>query len=242
MNRRNIVAVFVALFLVAFLCMQVLVGPVAAQSGRKVETTSGDKKKKDLEAPDTAKPATTTQPTDPNAATGQDSQGPAGGLSGKPPLKKKAEQPVNGTDQDVVSLETNVVNVSVVVYNKKTGKVYTGLKRDNFKVYEDGVEQKITNFSPSEAPITNVVLLEFSKLTDRLGGDPYEYGRAEVLRPTLAFVRNFVQPHDFVSIVAYDIRPTPISDFTNDPYKLMSAVQLLFNNQPPLARRICLIH
>jgi len=230
MKHRSGVAIGLTLVLLAFVCSQFPIGRAAAQSGRKVETTSGDKKKKEMESPDKPKPAaTTTSSSDaPDAAT----QGPAGGLSGKPPLKKKGDQPIQGSDQDAISLGTNVVNVTVVVYDKKSGKIYTGLKKENFKIYEDGVEQNLSNFSPAEAPITNVVLLEFSKLTDRLGGDPYQYGRTEVLYPTLEFVKRFVQPKDFISIVAYDIRPTPISDFTNDQYKLMSAVQLLFRNEP----------
>ena len=228
MKYRSGVAIGLTVVLLAFICSQALVGPVAAQSGRKTESTSGDKKKKELESPDKPKPQQSTQPDQ----TANPTQGPAGGLSGKPPLKKKADQPIQGSDQDVISLGTNVVNVSVVVYDKKSGKIYTGLKKENFKVFEDGVEQNLTNFSPSDSPITNVVLLEFSKLTDYLGGDYMEYGRNEVLRPTLYFVRNFVQPKDFISIVAYDIRPTPITDFTSDQYKLLSAVNLLFRNEP----------
>jgi len=228
MKYRSGVAIGLIAVLMAFAFSQALVGPVAAQSGRKVESTSGDKKKKELESPDKPKPQQATQPDQ----TADPAQGPAGGLSGKPPLKKKPDQPIQGGDQDTISLGTNVVNVSVVVYDKKTGKIYTGLKKENFKIFEDGVEQNLTNFSPSDAPITNVILLEFSKLTDYLGGDYYEYGRNEVLRPTLYFVRNFVQPKDYISIVAYDIRPTPITDFTGDQYKLMAAVNLLFRNEP----------
>src|SRR5581483_977429 len=230
MKHKSFVLLVFSAILLAFFCSQIFIGPVAAQSGRKTTNDSSDKKKKDMESPDTTKPTQTTQSADSN--TGQSQQGPAGGLSGKPPLKKGADPTIKGSDQDTLELGTNIVNVSVVVYDKKSGKIYTGLKKDNFKIFEDGVEQKLTNFSAGDAPITNVVCLEFSKLTDRLGGDPFEYGRAEVLRPTLAFIREFVKPQDYVSIVAYDIRPTTISDFTNDPAKLMHAVSLLFANSP----------
>jgi VWFA-related protein len=80
-----------------------------------------------------------------------------------------------------------------------------------------------------------VLLLEYSKLIDVLGqpaGGYFEYGRVEILRPAYEFVSRFVQPKDFISIVAYDIRPTPLVDFTDDKNKLMQAVNLLIRNNP----------
>jgi VWFA-related protein len=80
-----------------------------------------------------------------------------------------------------------------------------------------------------------VLIVEYSKIVDLLGSastGPYGYGREEVLRPAYEFVRTFVKPKDFVSIVAYDIRPTPIVDFTDDASKLAAAVNLLIRNNP----------
>ncbi|MGE0128587.1 MAG: VWA domain-containing protein [Blastocatellales bacterium] len=134
-----------------------------------------------------------------------------------------------------ISISTDVVNVEAVVYNKKTGGIIQGLKKENFEIYEDGVKQDVENFSTPEAPITMVLLLEYSKLVDLLGsptGGYFEYGRVEILRPAYEFVNRFVQPKDFISIVAYDIRPTPLIDFTDDKGKLMQAVNLLLRNNP----------
>ncbi|MGH9936923.1 MAG: VWA domain-containing protein, partial [Blastocatellia bacterium] len=83
--------------------------------------------------------------------------------------------------------------------------------------------------------VTMVLLLEYSKLIDVLGqgtGGYFEPGRVEVLRPAYEFVNRFVQPKDFISIVAYDIRPTPLVDFTDDKGKLMQAINLLIRNNP----------
>lgn len=134
-----------------------------------------------------------------------------------------------------INIGTEIVNVEAVVFNKKTGGVLQGLKKENFEVYEDGVKQEIDNFSTPEAPVTMVLLLEYSKLVDVLGsptGGYFEYGRVEILRPAYEFVSRFVMPKDFISIVAYDIRPTPLVDFTDDKNKLMQAVNLLIRNNP----------
>lgn len=134
-----------------------------------------------------------------------------------------------------ISIDTNIVSVEAVVYNKKTGGILQGLKKEHFEIYEDGIKQEIENFSTPEAPVTMVLLLEYSKLVDFLGspsGGYFEYGRVEILRPAYEFVSRFVQPKDFISIVAYDIRPTPLVDFTDDRNKLMQAVNLLIRNNP----------
>jgi VWFA-related protein len=80
-----------------------------------------------------------------------------------------------------------------------------------------------------------VLVLEYSKLVDLLGSASSQYfepGRVEVLRPAIEFVRTFVKPKDFISVVAYDMRPTPIIDFTDDPAKLAAAINLLIRNNP----------
>ncbi|HQR34129.1 MAG TPA: VWA domain-containing protein [Blastocatellia bacterium] len=150
--------------------------------------------------------------------------------------EKKDRQKVDKTQPPVsLSIDTRVVNVEAVVYNKKTGAILQGIKKENFEIYEDGIKQEIENFSTPQAPVTMVMVLEYSKLVDLLGsptGGYFEYGRVEILRPAYEFVSRFVQPKDFISIVAYDMRPTPLVDFTDDKSKLMGAINLLIRNNP----------
>src|SRR5205085_1943970 len=47
------------------------------------------------------------------------------------------------------------------------------------------------------------------------------------------FLSQFVKPpDDYVSVIAYDLRPTPLTDFTNDPRRLQEVITLLLRNQP----------
>ncbi|MCI0390002.1 MAG: VWA domain-containing protein [Acidobacteria bacterium] len=152
------------------------------------------------------------------------------------PQKQKEDTKVDKSlPPATITIGTDVVNVEAVVYNKKTGGVIQGLKKEHFDIYEDGIKQEVENFATPEAPVTMVLLLEYSKLIDVLGsgtGGYFEHGRVEVLRPAYEFVNRFVQPKDFISIVAYDIRPTPLVDFTDDKGKLMQAINLLIRNNP----------
>src|SRR5262245_15387630 len=58
-----------------------------------------------------------------------------------------------------ITIGTDVVNVEAVVYNKKTGGVIQGLKKDHFEIYEDGIKQEVENFATPEAPVTMVMLM-----------------------------------------------------------------------------------
>ena len=156
--------------------------------------------------------------------------------------EKQEQEPLppdlTGKPQDVekLSITTQVVNVDAVVYHKKSGQIATGLKKANFAIFSDGVQQTITNFSTPEAPITVAMVVEYSKWTEELGlygNGGYEPGTYEVIRPTAMFLSQFIKPpDDYVSVVAFDIRPTPLTDFTNDPGRIGQVINLLLRNTP----------
>ena len=139
-------------------------------------------------------------------------------------------------EPEVVKVATQLVNVEAVVYHKKSGKIMPGLKKENFAIFEDGIKQEVTNFSTPEAPITVAVVLEYSKLGQIMGyygSGGMDPGTYEVIRPVAMFLQQFIRPPaDFASVVAYDMRPTPLTDFTNDPARLNQVINLLLRNQP----------
>lgn len=140
------------------------------------------------------------------------------------------------TDPEPLEIRTNLVNVDAVVYKKKTGEIVTGLKRGNFAVFEDGVKQEITEFSEPEAPITVTLVVEYSRWSEIFsyyGSSGMDFGAMEVIRPVAYFLSRFIKPpNDYASVIAYDIRPTPLTDFTNDPGRLQSVISLLLRNRP----------
>jgi Ca-activated chloride channel family protein len=138
-------------------------------------------------------------------------------------------------EAEKLTVTTNLVNVDAVVYNKKTGQPQLSLKQANFAVFVDGVKKDITNFATPEAPITVSLVVEYSKTAERLGyygSGGMEAGQLEVIRPTAMFLSQFIKPEDYVSVIAYDLRPTPLTDFTNDPNRIQQVISLLLHNQP----------
>lgn len=150
--------------------------------------------------------------------------------------KQEAEAAKAVNDPTPVEIKTNIVNVDAVVYDKKTGQIITGLKQANFAIFENGVKKEVVNFATPEAPITVTVVVEYSKWSELFGlyaSGGFESGKLEVVRPVALFLTRFIKPpDDFASLIAFDIRPTPITDFTNDPGRLRQSVDLLLRNSP----------
>ena len=151
--------------------------------------------------------------------------------------RKRLEEEKNATPEEgVIAIDTNVVNVDAVVLNKKTGQIISGLKKENFAVFEDGVKQTVSNFATPEAPITVTLVLEYSKWTELFGsaaGGGFEPGVYESIRPVASFLTGFIKPpNDYASVIAFDLRPTPITDFTNDPRRINETINLLLRNRP----------
>jgi len=159
---------------------------------------------------------------------------------GQQPEEKKEEPlppDLTGKPQEAEKLlvTTNVVNVDAVVYNKNSGQPIINLKKQNFTIFVDGVKRDITNFATPEAPITVTLVVEYSKLGEIFGyygSGGMESGQLEVIRPMAMFLSRFITPEDYVSVIAYDMRPTPLTDFTNDPNRIQQVISLLLRNHP----------
>ena len=162
---------------------------------------------------------------------------PEGGQQTEEKKEEPVPQDIIGKPQDAekLSVTTNVVNVDAVVYNKKTGQPTLDLKKSNFTIFVDGVQKDITNFATPEAPITATLVVEYSTLSEIFGyygSSGMESGTLEVIRPMAMFLSQFITPEDYVSVIAYDMRPTPLTDFTNNPTRIQQVIGLLLRNHP----------
>ena len=132
--------------------------------------------------------------------------------------KKNAETTLEGPSFHV---ESNVVTVDVAVLDNK-GRFIPNIPKGNFRIMEDGVPQKLTNFSMGEAPITIAMVVEFSNLFQSYYGS----GWFQTLQAAYGFVQ-MLKPEDYVAVVAYDIKPEILSDFTADRSKTQEALARL---------------
>lgn len=132
------------------------------------------------------------------------------------PTEKKPER-INPNDIYTLSTSTNLVNLDVMVKDNG-GNPISGLGRKNFKVYDDGVPQAVSNFGTAEAPMTVTLLIEFS--------NKYWAFLSKALQDAYAFL-GFIQPKDWVAVVSFDLKPQILSDFTQDRYEVKGALDQL---------------
>jgi hypothetical protein len=148
------------------------------------------------------------QPTSP----GQDNSAPA-----QKPSTPQQQKPQEGGVS--ISVEVPVVTLDVVAATQN-GDIIPGLKKENFRVLEDGQPQTITSFGPTDAPITMVVLMEFSARFYGWFGYQAKYW-AGALFPNL-------NQKDWVALVTFDMRPRTEVDFTQNKQEVEAAIYHLY--------------
>jgi len=157
-------------------------------------------------------------------ATAQAPEGPQGSQpqQGAPPAQQQPPSPPPVKPQDAgasIAVEVPVVTLDVIAATNR-GDLLTGLKKENFRVIDNGVPQTITSFGATDAPITMVVLMEFSA---RAYGWFSYYAKywADALFPNL-------KQKDWVALVTFDMKPRLEVDFTQNKDEVRNAIYHLY--------------
>ena len=121
------------------------------------------------------------------------------------------------------SFQSNVdlVTVDVAVLDNK-GHFIPGIPRGNFRILEDNVPQQVKTFAMGEAPMTVCMVIEFSNLFQYYWGETWY----QTLTASYGFLET-LKPEDYVAVVAYDMRPEILADFSTDKRKAYEAMQRL---------------
>ena len=134
-----------------------------------------------------------------------------------PPPPPPTARSVEGMPDYSIKLNVPLVNVDVLV-TTKSGQFVPGLKKDNFRLFEDGEAQQITSFNVSQAPITAVLLVEFASTR-------YSF-MLEALQASYAFA-NTLRKDDWIGVAYYDMQPHILVDFTQDKKAVYGALNQL---------------
>jgi VWFA-related protein len=137
----------------------------------------------------------------------------------EPPPPPPPEKPkkLEGMPDYSIRVDVPLVNVDVLV-TTRDGQFIPGLKKDNFRVLEDGVQQSVANFNISEAPITAVLLVEFASTN--------YYFMVDALNASYSFA-NSLKKNDWVAVISYDMKPHILADFTQDKQAVYGALNQL---------------
>jgi len=132
-----------------------------------------------------------------------------------------AQQPSSPRQEGDQSVSTLQVNVNVVnlFFNVKDkhGTLIPDLKRDDFKVLEDGRPQSIKYFaSETDQPLTLGILIDSSVSQERVLPMEKEVGAA--------FLKEVLRPKDEAFVISFDVNVDLLQDFTNSTSMLRTAL------------------
>jgi VWFA-related protein len=133
-----------------------------------------------------------------------------------PPAPEKPKKIENMPDYSI-KVDVPLVSLDVLV-TTKDGQTIPGLKKENFKIMEDGTPQQISTFNQTEAPITAVLLVEFASTN--------YYFIVDALNASYSFAST-LKKDDWVAVISYDMKPQILADFTQDKRAVQAALNQL---------------
>ena len=132
--------------------------------------------------------------------------------SASPATSSKSAQ---SGDDELVVVETDLVTTPVSVLDRN-GRFIPGLKKKDFKIFENGIPQKVTYFQSEESPFTVILMIDASPST--------KYKIDEIHFAAVTFL-NQLRPTDKVMVVAFDQRVRALTpEPTTDRKELYAAI------------------
>lgn len=192
----------------ALLCIVAAPAPLSAQSrARRVPPAST----RPAPAPSAPAPAR-TQPTIKTSSAGGASTATGGAARG---AETPDAGPIDVGEDEVISVNTTLVTMPVSVRDRD-GKYIPNLAKEDFRIYEDNVEQQVAYFAATEKPFTVALIIDTSGSTrNRMG---------EIQDAAIAFVDQLRQ-EDRVMVVTFDDQINVLSQPTSDRRALRDAIR-----------------
>ncbi len=130
-------------------------------------------------------------------------------------LGASQDQPLR--DPRVFRSAVELTSITATVRDQD-GRLVTGLTRDAFEIYEDGVRQEITQFTNERVPVSLAVLLDIS---DSMYGRRIDDARTAVL----TFLGELLDPGDEFLVVAFNHQPYFLSWWTRERTRLTTMLE-----------------
>ena len=161
-------------------------------------------------------------PTTPNRKPSTPTRPPVLGGNNRPTgAPSTTQQPVvidNGPEEvdagDVIKVDTTLVTLPVSVTDRN-GRYIPNLRKEDFRLWEDGVEQQVAFFSAVDKPFSVVLMIDTSGST--------RFRLEDIQNAAITFV-NQLRRDDKVMVVSFDNDVTVLSEFTTDRYRLRDAI------------------
>jgi Ca-activated chloride channel family protein len=116
---------------------------------------------------------------------------------------------------DVIRVNTTLVTLPVSVLDRD-GKYVPNLRKEDFRLWEDGVEQNVAFFASVDKPFSVVLMLDTSGST--------RFRLEDIQDAAITFV-NQLRPDDQVMVLSFDDNVRVLTEFTSDRYRLRDAIR-----------------
>ena len=140
------------------------------------------------------------------------------GVTTKAPSNQPSGQRSNQQNppqaQGTPQVQTNVVNMFATVRNKQHG-IVTDLTKDDFRVTEDGVEQKVEFFQKEVKMPIRLGMLINTSMDQMIDAERDAASR---------FLRDVMRPKDEAMVITFDFDVDLVADLTQDTSVLASAI------------------
>jgi Ca-activated chloride channel homolog len=162
------------------------------------------------------------KPADTGNPSGSDTNSTAAPAdSGLPKIPSQYKKGKDLGDLPNFKTDVNVVTLDVAVIDGH-GQFIPGIPAGTFRVLEDNVPQQIKKVELGQAPMTIAMVVEFSQKFQGL----YTYAWFQTQQLVWGFA-NTLKPEDYCAVIAYDIKPEILTDFTTDRMKIKEALSRL---------------
>ncbi|HET6978452.1 MAG TPA: VWA domain-containing protein [Pyrinomonadaceae bacterium] len=138
----------------------------------------------------------------------------------KRPAGTPAEPAANDdiSEGDVIRVDSQLVTLNISVIDRGTNRGLVGLAQSDFKLFEDGDEQRVVQFESSSAPFDLILLIDLSGST------------REVVKLIRAAALRFVQaarPADRIGVITFAGEATVVSPLTADRELLRQRIETI---------------
>ena len=116
---------------------------------------------------------------------------------------------------DIVSIDTDLVNLNVSIFNRNASQIPTALQQKDFAVFENGSPQEISFFASTETPFDLVLLLDLSGSTS---------DKISLIRKSSKRFVDAARPNDRIAIVTFTADIEVISKLTSDQAALKKRI------------------
>src|SRR6476646_936766 len=122
------------------------------------------------------------------------------------------------SEGDVIRVDSQLVTLNISVIDRSTNRGLMGLGQPEFRLFEDGQEQRIVQFESASAPFDMVLLIDLSGSTREV---------VKLIREAALRFVTAARPNDRIAVITFAGAPAIVSELTADRELLRQRIETI---------------